>query len=388
MKKNLACLAVIVATFCCMISQVFSEEYSILSKSTIIGRNFGFPNGTPMTGNTPVSEVDFIIETAFFFKNLELIGFNQQTGIDGETFFGFLTPLRIRYRAHQQVTVETGGVFGQDFGDEDKLNIAEPLLRLVYEPTDDLFIIAGTIFPTHWIHDAILDDVQKLRLNAEQGLQLRIDFNCFKQDTWINWHVREDTWTAEEFDVGNTSRLNFFQNTLHLNGELLYAHAGGQKNLTNRVEHNITMLGGSSYGFFHPFNLEAVKEMRFGANYFYSIDDDRGKSTESGDGWELYTFMDSFPKENILLRIHGSYFDGSDFLARRGDPLYGLDHYGQVGAVAIFNLPAGLRIETSFVRQFTRDDYDDLENYTVGINLIWGDSFFPNFLQARKTQDN
>jgi hypothetical protein len=366
-----------------LIHAVTAEEYSILRDSTVIGRNFGYPSGTPRSGHTPVGEFDVVIETAIFFKNLELSGFDDQTGIDGETFFGFLLPLRARYRAHEKVTFEMGAVLGKDFGDEDELNVAEPLVRLVGEPIQDLFLVAGTILQTHWIHDAILDDVIKYRINAEQGLQTRLNFKRWKQDTWINWRVRENSFDSEEFEVGTSTQLRLLEQAFWLNGEGMWAHVGGQKNQANRNEHNFAFLGGASYGFARPFGIEFMDELRIGANYLYSIDERRNKHTQYGNGYEFFAKMDTKPHSNIFLRLHGSYFDGDDFLASRGDPLYGLDKYGQLGAVAIYSLPAGLRIETGIVGQYNDENGDELLNYTYQINFTWGEAFAMSFLKPR-----
>ena len=51
----------------------------------------------------------------------------SEDGFDGETFLGFLLPVRLRLRPHELVTLELGAVLGQNFGDEDELDIAEPL---------------------------------------------------------------------------------------------------------------------------------------------------------------------------------------------------------------------------------------------------------------------
>lgn len=332
-----------------------------------------------------MGEIDLVIETAIFLKNLELLGFDEQTGIDGETFFGFLVPIRGRYQAHEKMTFELGAVLGQDFGDEDELNIVEPLARLVYEPIKELFLVAGTILPTHWIHDAILDDVQKLRINAEHGLQARTNFKRWKHDTWINWRIREDEFTPEEFEVGTATQLRLLERALWLNGEFLWAHVGGKKNQTSRIENNLALLVGASCGFAHPLDLDFLDEVRIGVNYLYSTDERRGLPELHGDGYEFFTTMDVHPLSNIFLRFHGSYFDSEEFLARRGDPLYGLDKYAQLGAVAIYSLAAGLRIETGIVGQYNTDadNDDDLLNYSFQINFIWGEGFAQKFLSPR-----
>ena len=61
-----------------------------------------------------------------------------------------------------------------------------------------------------------------------------------------------------------------------------------------------------------------------------------------------------------------------------------MEKYAQLGAVAIYSLPAGLRIETGIVGHFNNDGVDDVSNYTFQINLVWGEAFIPNFLRTRK----
>ena len=112
MKKILVILPVIALILSGLISTSFSEEYSTIKDNTVLGQNFGYPSGTQ--GQTPIGDVDLVLETAVFMKNLELIGFNEQTGIDGETFIGFLVPIRGRYRAHESLTFEFGAVLGHN----------------------------------------------------------------------------------------------------------------------------------------------------------------------------------------------------------------------------------------------------------------------------------
>ena len=314
-------------------------------------------------------------------KNLELSGFDDQTGIKGETFYGFLAPLRGRYRAHEKVSFELGAVLGKDYGDRDELNKAEPLVRLVYEPIDELFIVGGTILQTHWIHDAILDDVIKFEINAEQGFQARVNFKRWKHDTWINWRIREGSFDPEEFEVGTSTRFCLLEQSLWLNGEGMWSHVGGQKTRSSRVENNFALIGGASYGFPHPIGFRFLDELRIGANYMYSNDRGRNIPDQTGNGYELFARMDMHPLSNIFFRVHGSYFDGDKFLARRGDQLYRLDKYGQLGTNVIFSLPAGLRIEAGIVGQYNNDYVDDLINYTFQINFVWGGAFKVNFLK-------
>lgn len=359
-----------------VVPTVLAQEHSIIGDSTVIGRNWGYPTGTPHPrneenplGRTRVDTLDVAVETAFFFKNLELTGFEDSDGIDGETFFGFLAPVRLRYRAGERLTIEGGVVLGQNFGDEDSLDIVEPLVRLAYEPVEGVYIIAGTILPTHSIHDGLLDDVHVFR-ETEQGLQARVDWEHWKNDLWINWRVREDEFTAEEFEVGNATQVRF--DGLRGDAQLLWYHVGGQQNDDGRVENRIAGLLGGSVGLAGTKLVRPptwLEDVRVGARYLASHDDTL--ADETGSGVEVFVHIDTRPHEQVMLRGFLSHFEGDDFSPARGDPLYSFDDYSQAGVTALFSLHEGLRAETTFVLQHNEEEL----NYTFAINLVWGRSF-------------
>jgi len=354
----------------------FAQEFSIIGDSTVIGRNWGYPTGTPHArnednplGRTRVDTLDLAVETAFFFKNLELTGFDDSTGIDGETFFGFLAPVRLRYRAGERLTIEGGVVLGQNFGDDDALDVVEPLVRLAYEPTRGVYIIAGTILPTHPISDALLDDVHVFH-ETEQGFQARVDWEHWKNDLWINWRVREDEFTAEEFEVGNATQLRL--DGLRGDAQMLWYHVGGQQNDGDRVENYVAGLIGGSVGiqgsrFVTP--PKWLEDVRVGARYLASHDSTA--DDESGSGVEVFAHIDTRPHEQVLLRGFVSHFEGDDYAGARGDPLYSLDDYSQAGVTALLSLHEGLRVEGTAVLQHSEEEV----NYTFAINLVWGRSF-------------
>ncbi|MDX2130464.1 MAG: hypothetical protein SFY69_00235 [Planctomycetota bacterium] len=357
--------------------QAHAQEFSIIPDSTVIGRNWGYPTGTPHprntenpTGETRVDNLDVVFESVIFLKNLELTGYDTSTGIDGETFFGFLAPLRLRYRAGERVTIEAGAVLGQNFGDEDELDIAEPLLRIVYEPTENVFLVGGTILPTHPIHDALLDDLHVFR-ETEQGLQVRVDLENWKNDTWINWRIREDELTAEEFEVGNASQLRYAG--FHADAQLLWYHVGGQQNSADRVENRVAGLIGASFGLMGSTIFEDrpkwLEDVRVGGAILASHDDTLAE--ETGSGWEVSAHIDTRPAEFVMVRGFASHFSGSDFSGARGDPLYQFDDYTQGGVTAFWTPGEGFRIETTAVLQHAESEL----NYTFAVNLVWGRAF-------------
>lgn len=360
----------------------FSQEYSISSHSTVIGRNYGIATGTTARpdggtgsdGRTPVGQLDLVAESVFFIKNLEITGFPESRGIDGETFIGFLAPLRLRYRAAREVTVEGGAVIGHNFGDDDGPDIAEPLARLVYEPMENLFIVGGTLLRTHWIKDALLDDAHAFRMNAEQGFQFRADTTHWKNDSWINWRIREEETRAEEFEVGNSTQFRWWG--LRGDGQMLWSHVGGQKNTADRVRDNIAIAFGGSIGLEGTGVIEPgsmLKDARLEGTYYFSRDDDRTESggKRDGRGYELCISADVRVRDNWLVRGHASVFRGDGFSPDRGDILYTLDAYAQVGAASLWELPGGMCAEASIVAQQTEDNL----NYTFGIYLTWGKAF-------------
>lgn len=354
------------------------HEYSLVEDSTVLGRNRGYPDGTPLQGLTEVGAIDLVIEGATFIENLEALG-----PVPGETFIGFLLPLRFRYRPSEPVVVELGAVIGQNFGDSDSLDEADPLFRIGYEPWRDVFLVAGTIFPTHWIHDAILDDVQKFRQVTEQGFQVRVDREPLQQDAWLNWRERETDFDPEKFEMGNATELRLLGERLWLEYHFLWDHVGGQINQAGTVDHNLSHLGGASWGFPRPFGGEVLEEIRLGGRAFFSTDDPTTGTQKNGSGWEAHAGLELRPWPRVHLRLHGSHFDGSRFLARRGDPRYALAEYDQAGFNARVDVGGGLRLEAGGVYQRTAGD----ANFSFLVSFVWGQAFAADFLVPRPLRE-
>lgn len=346
-------------------------EFSIYEFSSVIGRNTGYPSGTTANGMTETGNVDLVIETTIYAKNLELV----KVGIDGETFIGTLTPLRLRYRPHDQLTLEAGALLAYDFGDGSDLDEVEPILRLVYQPSAHTYAVAGTITRTHSIHDALYNDANAFNENAEQGFQFRIDRDNLKQDFWINWRIREEETVSERFDTASATQLRI--GDFLIDAQLLLRHAGGQKNNEDLVEYNTAYLFGGSYGFLQGVTvpvLKVLEEVRIGANIIGSSDgpDDQSSLPSSdGNGIEGTIVFRTKPEKDLTVNIFGSYFNGNDLIARAGDPIYTKDEYTQLGTNLVLNLPAGLTFEFGVVGQFI----DGTFAHTEQMYFSWGKGF-------------
>jgi hypothetical protein len=354
-------------------SLTFAQEHSVISQSTVIGQNMGYPTGTPrpdlprkIEGRTEVDDLDIVAEAVFFGKNLEYGG-----KVDGQTFIGFFMPVRLRYRVHEQVTIEAGAVLGHNYGDKNSLDVIEPIVRLVYEPRFKTYIITGTIIPTHWMHDALLDDVQKFRQPAEQGFQFRTDREHLKNDTWINWRVREGKLNSEQFEVGTSTQVRWWGLRLDLQG--INDHTGGQLNILHNTLNQTAGYAGGSFGANGMSMLDKdswIQDIRFHGGYLRSRNDALGD--KYGAGWELGAYADLQVNEHTLLRPFASRFSGDNFAAPRGEILYSdYKSLSQYGANAVFKLPAGLCAEIGFALQPGENDH----NYSFQVNLVWGRSF-------------
>ena len=68
-----------------LITQAHADEYSLIRSSSVIGRNFGIPPVIDLSTDREMGDLNLVVESLFFGKNLELTG---SPNIDGETFFG------------------------------------------------------------------------------------------------------------------------------------------------------------------------------------------------------------------------------------------------------------------------------------------------------------
>lgn len=154
-----------------------------------------------------------------------------------------------------------------------------------------------------------------------------------------------------------------------MDGQLFLAHVGGQKNNSDRVENNRTLLAGVSYGCPGKTIQQTTEEIRLGVHILYSHDE--LSNPNNGHGVELSVHCDSYPKENLLLRVFGSHFNGSDYSSWRGDPLYKFNEYSQIGFKSLYTHASGFSLEAGIVGQYA----GNLFNYTFMVNFIWGQAF-------------
>jgi len=362
-KAQLSSAIVFIFLLLICIQPVKAEEYSSITGNTVLGQSYGIPKyGNP-------GEVTLVTEMAFFFKTLEI--FNLQH-MEGETFTGYRLPLRLQYQPRHDLSIELGALLGHDFGDNNRLNQTSPLVRIVYEPSARLFIIGGSLIPTHWIHDAFHDDVQKFRTDVEQGFQLRVDKPWFKNDTWLNWRVREEAVEAEEFEIGLSNQIRPLGDIVHLDTQFMWTHAGGQISSSGRLEQNLIYLAGVSIGKQNPLGITFCEDIRLGYAWMYSREENDHMGLVKGYGRAYSAHADFRVLQHFIIRGFYETFAGDDFISTLGDPLYRLDQYDQLGTNLLFNVGGDkLFIEVGFVEQKT----GQADNLTYQVSMTWRDDF-------------
>ena len=350
-----------------------AQDESFTRNSSVLGQSYGLPGQMDVIED---GQTDLVVETGVFFKNLELIGFEE---LDGRTFFGAIAPIRLRHALSDSVSVELGAVAGHDFGDDDALSDVDPLVRIVAKVGDDAAFIAGTLVSSHWAHQALFDDTNAFRDLTEQGLQVRVDRPRFKHDSWVNWRIEEGAIEAEEFEIGTTTRLGFLDDALRLDAQVLYTHAGGQISTSRRVDNDFAVLGGLSYGVAEPGGWARISDLRVGVNGLVNSRDRKGEEATSGSGFELYAQSDVDFSDRLFARFGVGHFEGDDFIAPRGDALYSFPSYTWGRGSWVWALTDDVAAEIGGTLQHA----DGQTNYTANINFTVNTAFLIDGISRR-----
>ncbi len=344
--------------------QSVGQEYSILDDSTVIGRSWGLPTPIDFTPDRGVGDVSVVAESLVYAKNLELTG---SPNIDGETFIGTLNPIRLNYLASDQIQLELGGYFGSNYGDDESLDVSEPLVRLIIQTIPDHYLVAGSLIQSHWMVDALQDDVNNFQDTPETGLQYRVNLPWIKSDSWIDWRVRETATRSEQFEGASANQIRLGR--LWLDGQFLWSHTGGQKNSMNQIINNSTGMLGLSLGIISDVNDEYIA--RVGANFLATNFESRTEPNSSGQGIEYWSTVDLLDSDIYQLQLFGRHFDGDQLYSLRGDPLYQFNQYSQLGFNWVATMTGNLNLEFGFVGQYA----DDTLMNTYQINFVWSNRF-------------
>ena len=184
---------------------------------------------------------------------------------------------------------------------------------------------------------------------------------------WIG-RVRETGSRAEVFDIASANQLRIGR--LWVDGQFFWSHSGGQLNTSNTVINNATGMVGLSLGL-GPENAFG-DWIRTGVSFLVSRFESRNDPDFNGNGVEFWVRSDWELAANHWLRVYGKHFEGDDFFARQGDPLYQFDQYTQLGLDWVSQLSNQLDFEFGIVGQRVDDEWMN----TYRINFSWRHPFY------------
>ena len=281
--------------------------------------------------------------------------FCPQEEVNGFTLFGDFTSLQLRYSPAPNVQLYGGIFFAIPFGGEDTVDLTRPIFTFDYQPIDGVNFIAGTLQSRHLFFDAVFDDLTYFIRPVEQGFQLLVETQYYRQDLFINWQQQNTRVTNERFNVGYVGKLTF--GPLDLNTQVHFDHLGGEipfpdfRTLESR--NNLAWAVGPALVFSPSASLRWLSWWRVigGAITFLGTRDEPNTRTPEfatkGHAHELRGWVEMFGT-----RLEAARWKGDNFVASLGDRFYGVPEMTEVSITTLVPLAPEVFLELGGVLRF------------------------------------
>lgn len=306
----------------------------------------------------PESERRFFakLDTLTYVYNIDYSGIRQLNGlpVSNQTFAGqYLSPV-LQYRVSPRLTLSAGFFAGLPVADTQRFHTVQPILSADYDMIPGIRLVAGTLHRNHPFVDALFNDASLFSRPIEQGFQLLVNREHYRQDLFINWTQLETFQKAERFDVGYAGRASagFFS----LNGQVYWSHSGGAQYSESRTffgpgiprdrpaGNNFLTAFGPQFTF-QPrqywSHLAWFREIDVMALYLTSQNEptQSGSPIVRGRGYQLTAGLnlDGW-------RPYVTIWRGEHFVTERGDPAYYAGDFTEFGLLRDFALPAGFSL--------------------------------------------
>ena len=167
--------------------------------------------------------------TTTFFLNLEKQGLEDNTFTNGlgrdTTLIGNLVNASIYKRLLPTLEAEIGVFANMPFGHDREVSQVRPIMRLTYQPIEQIKAVIGTLqMPHQDFHNAVFYRGNRFLRPIEQGAQMLVDSELYRQDLFINWEQAFRGSAPNRFDVGYAGQLKF--GPLHFNGQAHWVRNG------------------------------------------------------------------------------------------------------------------------------------------------------------------
>ncbi len=280
--------------------------------------------------------VDTRFSTTTFLLNLEKQGLEDNTFTNGlgrdTTLIGNLVNASIYKRLLPNLEAELGVFANMPFGHDHEVSQVRPIMRLTYQPTEEITGIVGTLHVPHQdFHNALFYRGNRFLRPIEQGAQMLVDSEFYRQDLFINWEQAFRGSATNRFDVGYAGQLKF--GPLHFNGQTHWVRNGQTLFKLDRsfqAGDNLVVAAGPELAlepnrFFRSLDWWRQIGIRF--TYLTSYNQtDAGAEATRGRGYELQAWLDLAGWRPYL-----AFWKGRNFISQQGDPEFRASNFPEVG---------------------------------------------------------
>ncbi|MCS6295217.1 MAG: hypothetical protein H8K09_03170 [Nitrospira sp.] len=312
-----------------------------------------------------------------FALNLEKQGLEDNTFTNGlgrdTTLIGNLINASIYKRLLPSLEAELGLFANMPFGHDTEISQVRPILRLTYQPTEQIAAMVGTIHTPHRdFHDAVFDNGNRFLRPIEQGAQMLVDSEFYRQDLFINWEQAFRGSATNRFDVGYAGQVKF--GPLHFNGQAHWVRNGQALFKLDRsfqAGDNLVVAVGPEL-VLEPsrFFRSAVWWNQLGIRLTYLTSynqPDAGSEASRGRGYEFHAWLDV-----AGWRPYISFWKGRNFLSQQGDPEFRASNFPEFGFSRTVRLGDRASIEFGAqVRRIRAFFTEDSINYMTRDSFKW-----------------
>ncbi len=326
-------------------------------------------NTAPST-STP-HDLDLRLETTTFLLNFEKQGLEDNTFTNGlgrdTTLIGNLLNVYLRKRLLSSVELDLGLFANMPFGYDTEVSQVRPIIRLQYTPTEEVTALLGTLAVPHRdFHDAVFDNANRFVRPIEQGAQVVVNSQYYRQDLFINWEQAFGGSATNRYDVGYAGQLR--AGPFRFNGQAHWVH-NGQALLKldrsfNTADNLVTAIGPELV--FEPSRyipaLAWWNQLGIRMTYLTSFNQPMANSPAvRGHASELNVWLDL-----AGWRPSVSFWRGGHFLSQQGDPEYAASNFPEFGLSKMIPLGDSASIEFGVqarrIRAFFTEDGINYQN--------------------------
>jgi len=323
----------------------------------------------------PAHLVDMRFSTTTFLLNLEKQGLEDNTFTNGlgrdTTLIGNLVNATLYKRLLPSLEAEVGVFANKPFGHDTEVSQVRPIMRLTYEPTEEITGLVGTLHVPHQdFHNALFYRGNRFLRPIEQGAQMLVDSTHYRQDLFINWEQAFRGSAPNRFDVGYAGQLKF--GPLRFNGQAHWVRNGQALFKLDRsfdTRDNLVVAAGpelvlepSRYFPALPWWNQLGIRFTYLTSYNHT---DAGPEATRGRGYELQAWLDLAGWRPYL-----AFWKGRNFISQQGDPEFRASNFPEIGLSKTVRLGDRASIEFGAqarrIRAFFTED---------GLNYMTRDTF-------------